>query len=532
MLLLLCLTLFVAESWQIRTPIDDAFISFRYARNLVEGQGLVFNPGEYIEGYTNLLWTLLVAAGMALGVSAPMVAHVLGLVSGVAALAAGYVYAGTGLATERRWIAAIAPLLIMTTIGFSYWSMSGLETALFLACVTIALASHARDRMGVATLAACAATMTRPDGGLVAVVIFAFHLAAHWREGWRAWRWPVAYGGFLVALTVFRLLYYGDPLPNTFYAKVGGVPLLYGRIYIQFFLMDGALWLLLPAAFSLLADRRLLPGLVYALLVTAYVFRVGGDAFPYYRFLLPVLVCLAVLAVRGIDAAYRRNPTLGIALATGVPLSLCWNVFGGVPPLLLAAILAFAGSWSLGILVQRPDWTVKMAIGVAAVLCLTGIFGILTGSQSILGPLRESRRSQALAQQERNNEYSEAHALRRSRAFLAEEPPPRLIATSSIGALGFHSRLRLLDIVGIIDPVIAHSEPDEVEGVFLIAGHQRSNVDYVLSRAPDYIVTPKPWTGFYIAAFAAIWNHPQVARDYTWIDDLSAYRRNPSPHPR
>ena len=40
---------------------DDAFISFRYARNLLEGHGLVFNPGEYVEGYSNFLWTLELA---------------------------------------------------------------------------------------------------------------------------------------------------------------------------------------------------------------------------------------------------------------------------------------------------------------------------------------------------------------------------------------------------------------------------------------------------------------------------------------
>lgn len=41
---------------------DDAFISFRYARNLVEGHGLVYDLGEYVEGYSNFLWVLELAA--------------------------------------------------------------------------------------------------------------------------------------------------------------------------------------------------------------------------------------------------------------------------------------------------------------------------------------------------------------------------------------------------------------------------------------------------------------------------------------
>jgi len=60
---------------------DDAFISFRYARNLVEGHGLVFNLGERVEGYTNLLWTLWIAVGLRLGVGAEPWSGVFGLLS-------------------------------------------------------------------------------------------------------------------------------------------------------------------------------------------------------------------------------------------------------------------------------------------------------------------------------------------------------------------------------------------------------------------------------------------------------------------
>ena len=52
----------LALAWQHRFLQDDAFISFRYARNLATGHGLVWNPGERVEGYTNFLWTLLMAA--------------------------------------------------------------------------------------------------------------------------------------------------------------------------------------------------------------------------------------------------------------------------------------------------------------------------------------------------------------------------------------------------------------------------------------------------------------------------------------
>ena len=69
-----------AAAW-VSWTCDDAFISYRYARNLVEGSGLVYNPGERVEGYTNLLWTLWIAAGLALHVDPETWSSIFGLLS-------------------------------------------------------------------------------------------------------------------------------------------------------------------------------------------------------------------------------------------------------------------------------------------------------------------------------------------------------------------------------------------------------------------------------------------------------------------
>src|SRR3954454_18585635 len=66
---------------------DDAYISFRYARNLAEHGQLVFNLGERVEGYTNFLWTVLLAAGIKLGVSPVIASRFLGVAFGVGTLA-------------------------------------------------------------------------------------------------------------------------------------------------------------------------------------------------------------------------------------------------------------------------------------------------------------------------------------------------------------------------------------------------------------------------------------------------------------
>lgn len=97
-----------AEARPLRPALDDAFISFRYAYNLAEGRGLVYNEGERVEGSTNLLWTLLVAAGIRLGFEAPEAAHVLDLAAGVAALLAAFAFARAGLPGSRAWVAGLA----------------------------------------------------------------------------------------------------------------------------------------------------------------------------------------------------------------------------------------------------------------------------------------------------------------------------------------------------------------------------------------------------------------------------------------
>lgn len=69
----------VARAMQLACLSDDGFISFRYAQNLAEGRGLVYNAGEYVEGYTNLLWTLALAGFMRLGAQPEIMSHVLGI---------------------------------------------------------------------------------------------------------------------------------------------------------------------------------------------------------------------------------------------------------------------------------------------------------------------------------------------------------------------------------------------------------------------------------------------------------------------
>lgn len=247
LLLVLCIAEFLRESWPVHPQLDDAYISYRYARNLAEGNGLVYNVGEYVEGFTNLLWTLLVAGGMTLGFEANVVGHALGLFCGAMILLCTYLYGRTGLPGSRVYIAGLTPWIVLATSPFAFWATSGMETHLFAATTTAAFVAQARERFGFATLFATLATLTRPDGALVAAILFGFQILLFRKDRRWSWTYPISYLLVLSLLTAFRLAYYGSPVPNTFFAKVGGIPMKQGVSYLESFLRNGS-YLLLPAA--------------------------------------------------------------------------------------------------------------------------------------------------------------------------------------------------------------------------------------------------------------------------------------------
>ena len=138
--IVLSLPLLLAHAYHYSFLTDDAFISFRYARNLSDGFGLVFNPGhERVEGYTNFLWVLILAG-----------LNSLGLAPQYASLAVGFAATVTiwGLVvwftvrTHRkggsRWLLAVPAMYLAATRSVAVWSTGGLETRLFEVLVVAA----------------------------------------------------------------------------------------------------------------------------------------------------------------------------------------------------------------------------------------------------------------------------------------------------------------------------------------------------------------------------------------------------------
>lgn len=326
---------------------DDAFISFRYARNWAEGYGLVFNPGaERVEGYSNFLWVVLLAAGVKLGIAAERAAPWLSAAA-TAAVWLGTFWCGRRLvgAAGRSWT-WVAPLVLAVNRSFAVWATSGLETRLFELLVLAGLGvswweaheippSGRRARRGPLLLAL--ATLVRPDAFLLAA---GGGLACEWlvwrrtggsalrnlRRALRTWAGFAAVTG---AHFAWRLYYYRAPLPNTFYAKFGGAFAGdWGALYVLWFAVEYALPLWVPLWIAGARAWRLrAPGLGFVCTAAfvpyvAYVIYAGGDHFEF-RMLDILFVPLALLLQSGAATLAGAAPGVrGRAATAGILIGL------------------------------------------------------------------------------------------------------------------------------------------------------------------------------------------------------------------
>lgn len=313
-----------AYAWQRAWICDDATISFRYAQNLVDGHGLVFNPGEAVEGYTNFLWTLGLSAAMGLGIAPETAAH-------MGSISAFFL---TILLLARAGAGPI-PMAAAAFAGFSAaadFATSGLETSLFTLLLTAtALAGERADTtrraLGAGVLASLA-LLTRPEGGLVGVMLVGALALSGQGAGERGARRAGA-AALPLALTAlvwgaWKLSFYGSLLPNTWYAKAGeGARWEQGLIYVSQYLRTS--W---PVALGLLAGPLALlePGpraerarsllLLWALpaMYLLHVVRVGGD-FMFGRFCLPITPLLLLGLERALAARLPTRASLALGLA-------------------------------------------------------------------------------------------------------------------------------------------------------------------------------------------------------------------------
>jgi len=297
---------------------DDAMISMRYAWNFSHGLGLVWNPGEFVEGYTNLLMTLLMSLPTLLfdKVNAVLAVQVLGI---ILMLINAYLvmsvaqHLSSGQERYRPLFRVLAFLCALSYYPLLYWSLMGMETGLLAVLLSLSILSalrYAKDHkpaQGILlSISLGLAFLTRPDALVFAVPVFVYAFYAARNSN----RTPSMYFllamvglyvAFIVGQELFRWAYYGEWLPNTYTLKVSGVPffvrIVNGIKFVGLFLREVYVLLIVVFIGIVFAFRRdkLFLASIFVVLV-CYQAWIGGDAWNYWRFLSPAVPILVVLA--------------------------------------------------------------------------------------------------------------------------------------------------------------------------------------------------------------------------------------------
>lgn len=445
------LLLLLLLAWSLRFIQDDAFISFRYARNLALGEGLVWNPGERVEGYSNFLWTLAIAGGIRAGLEPVGLSFGLGLACFAASLLFTYSLGRRLTGVRADGLAAV--FLLGANYTFSCYATGGLETQL-QTCLLLA-ATHGvftgplAGRWGAAGLVRLSlffslALLTRLDSALPVAVLGGASLLALARDRDLRLSRAKALAALLLpgalplgAWLAWKVAYYGDLLPNSFYVKLASSnSLADGLAYVGFF---GASYLLIPVLLlPILRLRRLGSAAsrevgtlcVLVALWTLYVVRAGGD-FMEFRFLVPVLPYVYLLCVWSFRVGFSSP----------------WPRALGIGLLLLGSLhhaMTFGSVWNLR--------------GVESIAQLEGHLTHPNGGWDGVG-----------------------QALHR----LFDEDSDVVIATTAAGAMPYYSRLEAVDMGGINDAwvarhgIVAGDRP----------GHQRmATMEYLLSREVNLLI--------------------------------------------
>ncbi len=429
--------------WKLAFIQDDAFIVMRYAANLLAGNGLVFNPGQWVEGYTCPLWVMTLAAAGAVGLDMAAAARFLGILCAVATLWVTFAI-GNRLRhqDDPSWLPLIAPILIASNPAFVSFATCGLDTALFaflLIATTGALLKPRQTAVFPVWLALgyVLLTLTRPEGFLVFItavlyVVFRIRKASASLESLLP---PVAaYVILMAVITTWRWVTYGYPFPNPAYAKVflDQQSLRFGVQYAWKFLASygwfGGL-IIIVALPTFIRHTRQAAWRYLAILFgifTLYIIAVGGDVLKGLRFFVPLFPLWALLIQGGIGIIRCKFPAKP-ALAASISIVIA-----------IAAVAA-----QLGNIPEEAD-RADLESG-------------LTEKMTILA------------------KWLHTH-----------QPPETTIAANSIGALGYYTGYHIIDMVGLIDETIAH-HPNLIEGIESPTKERTYNADHVLGQHPDFI---------------------------------------------
>lgn len=343
---------FVLQSNDARDgfPLDDAWIHLVYARNLLSGHGLAYNPGELEAGLSSPLWTLLITPLLALSSTPAMAAGCIKALGVTLSAATAMLLSRTLLSLGTRPSVALVAALASVLDPFSMLAaLSGMEVSLASCLLMWLVFAMARRQRGEALIAMTLLPLARPEALFVVFAAWIMQLRAHWPQASPRQRVALLVVPWLSWLTWSAYLHHitGYALPNTFYAKVSPsidtvvhnlVALASMLKYLHVHVIIASLlgFLLVAPRWATDAGRRFLVVVIGAYMAAVLVGQPLREAWNFYwlRYVLPVLPLFTAMVAITVDrimtlgqpflAKSRLNQTLGaIALCT---LGLHWPV--------------------------------------------------------------------------------------------------------------------------------------------------------------------------------------------------------------
>lgn len=453
--IVLTLIVFIGAFFWWEITVDDTFIILRYARNIANGYGAVFNIQERVEGYSSPAWVFLLALLHICNLPLIGTSKFLGVVC--ALIIVLLLYRVLLRITDSAIVSLVSALWFGILPGLHFYASSGMETipySLILALVIsipFLVQSHSRRSIVIPLSLIILATM-RPEAFLLAILLV-FYWLLHTKD--RLFRI-----GLELSLLIFfsieyiRYYYYGAWLPNTFYAKpsqflhhLTSIPLdqaiktvfTYGfyQDYLTRLLSVGGLIILGCAVIGWEVKKKESIGHVVIIIIYGFLFTsyVSVDWMPFNRFALPYIFPLYLLSGLGLNHLMKATPRRTIIITCIITLFI----------------------WSL------------TAIRHSVILRYSIISGEGANTAYNSKPYREI------------GEYLRINA----------QPSDRLL-TYEIGAIGFYSGITIIDHEGLVLPEIAHIIYENGGYNYIRNGYNTMAmseiVDICLEQKPDWFL--------------------------------------------
>ena len=327
--------------------IDDANIFINYAERFSAGEGLTYASDiPRVEGFTSFLWVILISGIIKVnGGELGILFLTIFLVCITQFVALKIVTYGKNSGTQKH-AAIIYLILITSSAAYSSWmtitlmdiTLYGLVVSLFI-FILLNPDKNGKFRFKLALFTFLISYWIRPESSLLGLIIF-FLILIRWQTRISTLKYFMIFVFFLISvssLTLFRIFYFGEFLPNTFYAKVSpsltydiGVGLDYLQKYItsifpllillvalvmaQF--RTKQMWVMSPLKFIQNVRELRTPYVVVVFLViTVIPVLAGGDHFNYFRFFQPgfplfcILITESMIGFLYSNKAFSGSPT-------------------------------------------------------------------------------------------------------------------------------------------------------------------------------------------------------------------------------